>query len=242
MVNEVMARRFWKDQDPVGRRFKLGGPDSAKPWITVVGVVGNVRQRGLDTETKQEMYVPLPQSAAGSLTLVLRSAADLDTIVRSVRSRVREVDPAQPLYEFRTMDNYVSESLARRRFSLALLGVFAGLAMIFSIGGVYSVMSYAVSQRTREIGVRLALGANAGDIMRLILRKGAVITLTGVLFGALGALASMHAIASMLYGVNARDLVVLSVSATVLSLMAMIACYVPAKRAVSLDPCTALRQ
>jgi putative ABC transport system permease protein len=236
VVNEALARRLWPAEDPIGKQFP-----PPRGNMTVVGVVGNTRHEGLSQETEAEFYVPYLQSPCDSMQLAVRTAGDPDSIISAVRAQVRAVDPDQPLYHVATLEQTLSESLAPRRFNMLLLGIFAGIALALATVGIYGVMAFSVTQRTHEIGIRMALGAQKSDILRLVVGQGMILALIGVGIGIAGALALTRFIASMLYGVKPTDLQTFIGVSLVLIIVALLACYIPARRATKVDPMTALR-
>jgi putative ABC transport system permease protein len=245
VVSRAMAERHWPGEDPIGRRLKVGPPDSRNPWATVVGVVGDVRHGALSNELEPEMYAPYAQETRGFTAprdLVVRtSAGDPLSLAAAVREAVWSVDKDQPVSGARTLEQVLGESVARQRLYLLLLGAFAGLALVLAAVGVYGVMSYAVAQRTHEIGVRVALGAGRADILRLVVGQGMLLGLAGVGVGLAGAFALTRVMSSLLYGVTATDPAVYASVALLITLVALLACYVPARRAMKVDPMEALR-
>jgi putative ABC transport system permease protein len=244
LINQAMARRYWGDEDPIGKRFKSGARASDAPWLTVVGVVGDIRQAGLDNAPLPELYLPFTQGHAPwakPRVLFVRTAGNPLSLVAAVKEQIWAVDKDQTIWAVRTMEEIVARSLALRRFDLWLLGVFAALALVLASVGIYGVISYAVSQRTREIGVRLALGAHAGDIFKLIVGHGLVLTLCGVTIGLVASFALTRWLKSLLFEVSATDPLTFAGVALLLTLVALLACYVPARRATKVDPLVALR-
>ena len=243
IINETMAKTFWP-QDPtsaLGQKIKLGGPRAPGDWATVVGVVHDIPHRGLDSEAKPDWFRPHSQSPARTMTLFVRTKLDATALAASIRRQVSAIDPGQPVTKISTMNEVVASSVASRRFSMLLLAVFAAAALLLATTGVYGVMAYAVSERTREVGIRLALGAQHSDVIRLILKQGLTITLIGIAAGIMGAIAAARAMTNLLYGVKATDPLTFLAVALVLMLVALLACYLPARRAAKVDPMTALR-
>jgi predicted permease len=238
VINKAMAEREFRGVDPIGQRIALGG---AREY-TIIGVVGDVRQAGLDREVLAEMH--LPARAADNLrdmTLVVRAASDPLALVPAVRGLLHDADPGQALFREMTMDDVIATSLTSRRLNLWLFGVFAAIALVLSITGLYGVLAYLVSQRTREIGIRIALGARPQDVVVMVVRQGGVLVGIGLGIGLLGALALTRVLGSMLYGVSPRDPLTLMVVMIVLGGAALIACLIPARRAARIAPVLAMR-
>ncbi|HEX8719946.1 MAG TPA: ABC transporter permease [Pyrinomonadaceae bacterium] len=248
VINEAMARKYWPDEDPVGRRLALsteayqGGKfDLNGAWREVVGVVADVRHAGLGEQPEPEAYVPYLQSPNRDMTLVLRTASDPTQLAGAISRETYNIDKDQPVSNVRTMSQLLSTSLARPRFNFLLLTIFAGVALVLAAVGVYGVISYSVTQRTQEFGIRMALGAQVGDILRLVFREGMTLALVGIVIGLAGAFALTRYIASLLYGLSATDPLTFAGVSGVLALVAVLACYFPARRAVRIDPINALR-
>ena len=240
VVDEEMVRRYWPDADPIGKRITFG-PDSAPEWIEVVGVVGHTMHEGLDADARVQLYLPYAQRGPGQLTVVLRTTGDPARLTAAARSAVRAIDPDQPIANVRTMEELVDTSLGGRRLAAVLLAVFAGVALLMAAVGIYGVMSFAVAQRTRELGVRVALGASRASVLRLVVRQGMGLVLLGVAIGAAGALGLTRLIASQLYAVRSTDPATFGLVALALVATALVAILVPAARAMRLDPVAALR-
>ncbi len=241
IVDQEMARRYWPGQDPIGKRISLDGTEEAPNWVEVVGVVGHTRQDGLDSEGRAQLYVPYRQLMIPSLTLAVRTAGDPTRVAGAVRAAVREVDPDQPVARVQTMDDLVSATLGPRRFAMVLLGLFATLALVLAAVGIYGVMSFDVARRSQEIGVRMALGASAGTVLRLVLRQGLGLAAVGVGLGVLGSLALTDLLRSQLYEMSAVDPVTFGLVVVVLLGVASLASLVPARRATRVDPLAAMR-
>ncbi|HTL05659.1 MAG TPA: FtsX-like permease family protein, partial [Gemmatimonadales bacterium] len=250
IINERLAREAFPGQDPIGKRIACcdAGPDGLPGWKTVVGVVADVRSQDMSQPADPEFYLPLgqaPHSAWNwiqrSMTVAARGAADPMRLVPGLRQAVRAVDPMVPLYEVGTMDDRITRSLAQARFSTALLTAFGAVALLLAAIGVVGVISYGVSQRTQEIGVRVALGADQGDVVRLIVRHGARLAGAGLVIGLGGALIATRLLGTLLYQVSPTDPPTFVVGATVLGACALMAAALPALRAARLDPATALR-
>jgi predicted permease len=242
IVDEFMAHEYWPNQDPVGKRIHTGGlNDTARPWITIVGVAGRVKQYTLDADSRIAIYFPQTQAPTREMNVVVRSAADPAALAKAVRGQIRELDSNLPVYQVRTMDQRVEESLARRRFSLLVLGLFAALALGLAAIGIYGVMAFLVNQGTREIGIRIALGATAGGILTLVLRRAMSLALTGVSVGLAAAIPLTRLLRGMLFGVRESDAVTFAVASAVLVAIALLASYLPARRASRTDPLISLR-
>jgi predicted permease len=239
VINETMAKRFWPGEDALGKHVSAAGPNG--PWMTVVGVVGDVRYRGLNTEPRPEMYVSYQQLAVDSMTLVLRTKTDPATLGTALRNEVWALDKDQPVTAIKTMQQAVAESITRERFNMQLLTIFAGVALVLASVGIYGVMSYYVVQRTHEIGILLALGAEPLYVLKLIVRQGMWRALLGILIGLAGAFILTRVAESLLFGVSPTDPVTFFGVSFLLAFVALLACYIPARRAARVDPLTALR-
>jgi putative ABC transport system permease protein len=242
VVSDTLAKRYWPGEDPVGRRISFGIDEKGeRNWTTIIGVAADVLQKGLNTEPRPESYVPYSQAPSRYATLVVRSALDSTGLAASVGREVSAVDPDVPLYDVRTMREVLDGSLASRRFNMALLVMFALMAVLLAAVGLYGVLAYMVTQRTHEIGVRMALGARRRDVLRLVVGQGMALTLGGVGLGILGALALTRVLATLLVGVAVTDPWTFGAVALFLTAVALFACYIPARRAARLDPMVALR-
>lgn len=244
VINETMARRYWPNEDPVGRKFTLrgGARGSQGPTtLEIVGVVTDLRQDGLDKVSRPEYFRPHTQAPTGSLIFVVRGRSEVATLMPALKAQIWEVSPGQPFYAVTTMDQLVSDSLKARRFNLALLGSFAALALVLALSGVYGVMSFVTRQRTHEIGVRIALGAKARDIARLVIRQGLVLATIGTVVGLVGAFVLTRLMASLLFGITASDPMTYAITVVFLPAVALLACYLPARRAMRVDPLVVLR-
>jgi len=242
IVNEALARQQFPGEDPVGKRLQidpLGGPH------TIVGMVGSVRQAGLDEKPLPEIYFPYVQEGAegalGDAILVVRTSVPPAGVAGAVRGALRGVDPNLPLFKVETMQEVIHKSLAGQRLNLWLLAIFAGIALVLSAAGLYGVISYLVAQRTREIGVRIALGAQTRDVIGLVMRQGTRLTALGIGLGLAGALAFTRVLEKLLYGVSARDPLTLGGIAALLAVVALTATWLPARRAARVDPILAIR-
>jgi putative ABC transport system permease protein len=239
VINEAMARRFWPHQDPVGRRFKGSDPDAK--WITVIGVVGDVREFGLAEPAIPEAYYPESQSTSSELVLAVRTANDPQAQAPAIRNALHELDKDLPFYSVQTMAEMVSNSSREKRFVALLLALFAAVALALASVGIYGVVSYSVSQRTREIGIRMAFGAEIRSVLGMVLRETSRLVFAGVAVGLLGAWALSRYLTSILYAVRATDLTTYVFAALLMAVVALVACLVPARRATKIDPVRALR-
>jgi putative ABC transport system permease protein len=239
VLSETLARRLFPNQDPLGKRFKL--PGSGAELTTVVGVVADIRHKGLDQDIENALYLSYRQTPRG-MALVLRSAGEPSSLAPALRNVVREIDPALPVYDVMTMNERLSNSIAAPRLNLQLLGGFAAFALLLAGIGVYGVTSYVVTQRAREVGIRMALGAQRSDVARLFIRQGMALVLLGVALGSAGAFALTRVMKSLLFDVGADDPLTFASVALLLSLIALAACYLPARRASRIDPLASLRQ
>ena len=237
IIDEAMARRFWPDEDPMGQRLRI----SNQPWRTIIGIVGSVKHSGLDVEPTPEMYYPLLQDPLPFMTLVVRTPGDPQSLAAAVQREVRTVDKDQPVFGIKTMEEVVAESVSSRRLTMLLLGTFASLAVLLAAIGIYGVMSYTVAQRTHEIGIRMALGAQAGDVLRLIVGQGMILTAIGITVGLAASLALSRVLSSLLYGVSATDPLTFIAVSLLLAAVAFLAGYLPARKATRVDPMVALR-
>ncbi len=241
IVDEALGKRYFGDQDPIGHRIKPGGRASNAPWITVVGVVGNIKSDGFDQPDQPHIYFPIFQRPSYAMAVYLQTEPDPLTLSRSLREQVQGIDPNLPVFGERTMKTVVADSMGQRRFAMQVVGLFGVLALLLASIGIYGVMAYSVNQRTREIGIRMALGASRVMIMRWVLQQGVVLIAIGVGTGLLAAFALMRLLRSLLFGVAATDVVTYVALAFVLAVVALMACYIPARRATKIDPLVALR-
>jgi len=242
IANEALADQYFPGEDPLGKRIRWAR-DPEVHWITIVGVVGDVKHFGLDLPELPGLYSPYPQAAPWKrwMTLVARTQSDPSGMTQAVKEQIWRVDSQLPLTKVQTMHEVAAASFAARRFNMLLLAIFAGLALVLAAVGIYGVMSYAVTQRTKEIGIRMALGAQASDVLKLIVRNGMTLTLIGTAAGLAGALALTRLMTSMLFGVTPTDVRTFATVSLVLIVVAFLACYLPARRATKVDPLLALR-
>ena len=245
VINTTMAKTFFPNESPLGKRLQLGAtPDKDTPWMEVIGVVGDVKQ-SLASEAPTEMYVPYRQAIKElpvfNLSLVLRTAGDPRTLASSLTSAVHEIDPNQPLVKIRTMEENLAASVSQPRFRTVLLTILAGLALLIAAVGIYGVMAFSVSQRTREIGTRMALGSTPGEIFQLIIGGGLRLTLVGVAIGLVAGMAFARVLSSFLFQIGLVEPLTMVAVAVLLTAVALMACYIPARRATRVDPTVALR-
>jgi predicted permease len=241
VIDETMANTYWPGEDPVGKRLKTGGDGSGSPWMNVIGVVAHVRNRTLEAPSRTEYYVPHSQNTVESMSLVMRTTARPAAYEDSARREVAAVDRDQPLYVVRTMDRIMALSVARRRLLTVLLALFAGCALLLAAVGLYGVMSYAVSRRVHEIGIRIAIGASVAQILRMVVGEALVLAAAGILLGLAGSLALSRWVSSLLFEVKPGDPITLGLTAGVLAIVTLAASYIPARRASRVDPVVALR-
>ena len=239
IVNESLARRFWPDEDAVGKRVTIR-EDPPTPCV-VVGVVGDVRHNRLDAESKPEIYLSYLQKPNDFMEIVVRTAADPSSMVGTLRREIAAVDKDQPIHNVKTMDQILAESVSQPNFNVLLLGVFAAVAVLLAAVGIYGVISFVVTQRTREVGIRIALGARRGDVMKLVMKQGMALAFGGVAIGLAASFALTRLLEGLLFGVGASDPSTFIAITLFLMLVAAVACYLPARRAAHVDPLTALR-
>jgi predicted permease len=240
VINLTMARAFYGSQSPIGRRIR---EDRKMPWYTIVGVVADVKNGGIDKPTGTELYFPYSQLDGGirSMYLVIKTGGDPQRIVSAVRRQVSELDPSLPIAQVRLMDDVIAAANARPRFLTVLLTLFSFVALSLAAVGIYGVMAFLVAQRTREFGIRMAIGAQSGDVLSLVLAHGMRMGLVGIVVGALGAFVLTRFIRQLLFGVQSFDPVTFVSTAVILTLVIVAACYIPARRATRVDPMIALR-
>jgi putative ABC transport system permease protein len=244
IITETFARLHFPNEDPIGKRIEPGistieGDDTTMREI--IGVVGDVRNRGLNTEPRAAYYVPQTQIPFSQMVTVVKTTVDPRSLIPTATKEVAAMDPDVPLFEVKTMEEYMSASVAAPRFNSTLLSIFAAVALVLTVVGLYGVMSYSVAQRTNEIGIRLALGAQTRDVMMMIVGQGTKLILIGLAIGLVGAYAATRLLASLLFGVTAKDPFTFAAVALLLALVALFACYLPAWRATKVDPMEALR-
>jgi predicted permease len=241
IVDETTAPRYWTDRDPLGRRLRFG-QDPSQPWMTVVGIVKDIKNDGLDIDGVPHIYVSIYQSGDRDLSVVLRTSLPAAALEPQIRHEIQSIDPGLPVFNVSSMNDVLDVSLASRRFSAGLVGGFAGLALLLASIGIYGLLAYLVGQRSREIGLRIALGASRADILKLIVTKGVVLASIGIFAGVLLSASTASMMASLLYGVRPRDPIVFLVVPVLLFAVAALAGYIPARRATKADPMFALRE
>jgi predicted permease len=247
IVDETLVQTFWPNEDPIGKRLHRGAgtPGPNNPWITVVGVVRHVRMRTLEAPSRMELYWPELQTPFNSMTLTIRTSTDPMTLANAVQKQVQAVDPQQPVYRIKTMNEFLASSLERRRLSMLLLAIFAGAALALAAVGIYGITSYSVAQRSQEMGVRMALGASRGGILRLVLGQSLTLAAVGVVAGLFGAFVLTallaNALSGMLFDTTAIDPLTFGLVAAILIAVTVLASYLPARRATRVDPMVALR-
>jgi putative ABC transport system permease protein len=239
IVSEAAARMFWKGRDAIGERLRLG-PDF--PWMTVVGVAGDVLNRRLTEPAQPILYQPLEQSSDLSFALLVRTRVDTANLGEQIAREVRAVDPELPVYSVRTMSELIGTAVAQRRFLMRLLVAFGTVATGLALLGIYGVMAYSVAQRTREIGIRIAIGARQVDVSRMVMRRGLMLTSAGAVAGIVASLGLTQFVKSQLFGIQPTDPATMSLALVVMMGVAGAAAYLPARRAARVDPIVALRQ
>ncbi len=241
IIDEEFARRHWPNEDAVGKRIKLGTDERASV-LTVLGVVGRVKMEGLNQDSNRvQGYFPFAQLPAGGMTVIIKGSTDPNHLISSVREQVKAQDPEQPIYNIRSMNEIRAESVAPERLNLTLLSIFAGIALVLAIVGIYGVMSYSVTQRTHEIGIRMAIGAQPKDVFKMVVGQGMTLALIGVVLGLVGAFGLTRLMTTMLFGVEPTDPLTFVVIAVLLTTVALVACYLPGRRATKVDPVISLR-
>ncbi|HKG46994.1 MAG TPA: ABC transporter permease [Pyrinomonadaceae bacterium] len=243
LVNQTLVNRYWSNQDPLGKKIKIGNADAKSPWFTVKGVVKDSAQASLDRDIRPEIYFALGQMAGRyrRMNLAVRTRVEPKSTLAAIQSAIREVDRDQPVYQVQTIDELIGDSVGTRRFALMILILFAALALVLAVSGIYGVISYSVTQRTQEIGIRMALGAKGGDVLRLVLGQFMRLTVIGVALGLAAAYLLTRLMTSLLFGVTPTDITTFVLVSIGLSLVALVACLIPARRATRVDPLVALR-
>jgi predicted permease len=240
IINQALAKKYWPNEEALGKRITLDDPRKDPKWLTIVGIVRGIRHRGLDTDPEPEYYIPMAQRAERSMILAVRSAQDPRNLTSALRREIQSIDPDQPIANVRTLEAVTADSVAPRRMSVVLLGVFAVIALVLAAVGIYGVISFLVLQRTHEIGVRMALGAQRGDVLRLVVGHALKLVGIGTAIGLVLAFFSTRALAALLYNVGASDPATFTIVTVVLTTIAFLASYIPALRATRADPMIAL--
>jgi len=241
IIDESTARKYWPNQDPLGRRVRFGR-DATKPWTTVVGIVKDIKSDGLDIDGVPHIYVSTYQDNSKELSVVLRTSLPATQLESQIRHEIQNIDPGLPVFNVSSMNDVLDRSLASRRFSADLVGGFAGLAVLLASIGIYGLLAYIVGQRSREIGIRMALGARRDDILRMFLRKGVALAGVGIVAGLVFSAVTASMMASLLYGVRPHDPAVFLIVPLLLLAVAALASYLPARRATKVNPMIALRE
>jgi putative ABC transport system permease protein len=242
IINQTLAERYFADESPIGKRLKTGGADRPRnPWMEIIGVVGDVKYSGLDAQPEPTYYVPLAQNTWRAAFLVVRAPLNPVSLAPAIREQIWALDKDMPIAKVATMDRLLAESVAQPRFRTLLLGIFAALALVLASVGIYGVISYSVTQRTHEIGIRMALGAQAHDVSKLVIREGGALALIGVTIGLAASLALTRLMESLLFEVSTTDQSIFAGVGALIVAVAVLACWIPARRASRVDPMVALR-
>ncbi len=241
IINEAFAERHFANENPLGKRIAFDATQGNANWREIIGIVGNVKHTNLEDEARPQLYIPHEQFPVPFLTFVVKTRTEPTSLANALRAQVLAVDQDQPITNIKTMDEWVGDALAQKRFNMFLFGVFALTALLLAAVGIYGVMAYSVNQRTHEIGIRRALGAQTGDVLRMVIRQGMLLALTGVGLGLMAAFALTRLLANLLYNVSASDLTTFFITSLILTGVALVACLVPARRAMRVDPMIALR-
>lgn len=241
IVDETMAKRFWPNESPVGKRLRFGRRGREDAWITVVGVAGDIKTDGFDQPNQPHVYFPIYQTLGYAMAVYLRTEPRPESLAQPLRQQVQAVDPNLPIFGVQSLEDIVSDSLGQRRFAMQMLGLFGLVALLLAAIGIYGVMSYTVTQRTHEIGIRLALGAQARDVLKMVVRQGLTLAVIGVVIGLAGSFALTRLMSNLLFGVRATDPLTFALIAILLTIVALLACYLPARRATKVDPLVVLR-
>jgi putative ABC transport system permease protein len=238
IINNDLAHIYFPNEDPINKRITF---DDGGSWISIVGVSGDVKQLGLDSSARPEVYFPYLQAPAATMSIVVRSASEPSGLINAVKSQIQTIDKDLPLDDAETMEKILADSNSGRRFNMLLLTIFAVVALVLAVVGIYGVMSYTVTQRTHEIGIRVAIGAQSRDVFRMVIGQGMMLALIGVAFGLVGAFGLTRLMTSMLFGVEPTDPLTFVTIAVLLTVVASVACYIPGRRATKVDPLVALR-
>ncbi|HYX43189.1 MAG TPA: FtsX-like permease family protein, partial [Pyrinomonadaceae bacterium] len=241
IIDEKLARTYWPNEDPIGKRIRTSGDLKRNPWLTIVGVVPGVKKERLDEDTRFYIYKPFAQSKRRSMYVVIRTADKPEALLAELRAQVAALDPELPLFDVHTMEQAINDSVSTKRLTNLLLAGFAATALLLAAVGIYGVMSLNVNSRIHEFGIRLALGAQPRDVLRLVVRQGMLLALIGAACGLISALWLTHFLASLLFKVQPTDPLIFAVVTFLLTAVAFMACYIPARRATRVDPLVALR-
>lgn len=241
IIDQALATKYWPNEDPLGKRMVFEGTRDNPNWREIVGIVGHVKHTDLEGESRAQYYIPHQQRAQPGMTIVVRTTGDPNALASAARNAVRNLDRELPVFRVRTMDQFVADAMAQRRFALLLIGIFAGLALLLAAIGLYGVMAYSVTQRTHELGLRMALGAQAGDVLKLVVKQGMLLAGIGLGIGIVGAFFLSRLMKTLLFNVSATDPVIFAAIAATLAAVALLACFFPARRATKVDPMVALR-
>ncbi len=241
IIDQALAAKYWPNEDPLGKRIVFEGTRDNPNWREIVGIVGHVKHTDLEGESRAQYYIPHQQRAQPSMTVVLRTGGDPNALASAARNAVSNLDRELPVFRVRTMDQFVADSMTQRRFALLLIGIFAGLALLLAAIGLYGVMAYSVTQRTHELGLRMALGAQAADVLKLVVKQGMLLAGIGLIIGIVGAFFLSRLMKTLLFNVSATDPMIFAAIAATLAAVALLACFFPARRATKVDPMVALR-
>lgn len=241
IIDETMAKRFWPNEDPVGKRIRWERRGTEGIWMTIVGLVGDIKTDGFDQPNQPHVYFPIYQNLGYAMAVYLRTEPRPESLAQPLRQQVQAVDPNLPVFGVQSLEDIVSDSMVQRRFGMQMLGLFGVVALVLAAIGIYGVMSYYVTQRTHEIGIRMALGAQTHDVLKLVVRQGLILAVIGVILGLAGSFALTRLMANLLFGVKATDPLTFALISILLTLVALLACYLPARRATKVDPLRVLR-
>jgi predicted permease len=239
IINSSLAKKYWPHEDPIGKQIRQGVPEPYGPWRTLVGVVGDVKQHGMDQETPRQVFLPIVQQPRTTVFAIARTRAVLSS--SSIEAAIHDLDPTIPVFNDRTVDQVMREAASRRRIAMVVLSVFGGVAVLLAAIGLYGVIAQGVAERRQEIGVRMALGATRDQVLRLFLRHGLIVVAVGIGCGVVAAIAAARSLASLVFGVNVTDPATLGTVAALLTVVTLLACYMPARSATHIDPSNALR-
>jgi ABC-type antimicrobial peptide transport system permease subunit len=242
IIDETMAKTYWPATDPIGKRIKFGGPQSTNPWMTIVGIVRHVRLASLESPSRVELYAPHAQVSLNTMSLAVKTAGDIHSISNAIQKATASIDPEQPIYAIKPFSDLVADSMLRRRLIMILLAVFAGVALTLAALGIYGVISYWVSQRSREIGIRLALGASRTAVLKMVIGQSLWAVLVGIAAGLALSAGLSRGITTMLFNINAADPATFIMVCGALVAVGLAASLIPALRATLVDPADTLRQ